>query len=512
MSRLHEFQGKALLRQFGIRTPVGGVAETPQAARALAADIGGPVVVKAQIWMTGRAGAGGIRFAAGPVEAERAATALLGTTIGHFTVEQLLVEERLHGELELFAAIVIDDRARAPVMIFSREGGSGIEEIAGARSGAVARQVIDIRSGFDPRQAHDLVGRTGLRGELAIELSALLPRMYQLARHYDARAVEINPLMVTVDGELVAADCRLTIDDYAVYRHPKLAIEVAREFDHPATPLEKVAWAVERKDYRGTFYFVELRRQPPAGGRVLGFHGSGGGGSMLSMDALLDRDLNFANFADTSGNPPASKVYRAARIILGQRGIAGYFASGSGVASQEQFHSARGLAKAFLEAPLTVPAVIRLGGNGEEYALEILRQTREHLQVPLEGYAKDDTVEFCAERMRDLIESFEPPSGPVRKRETGVASKPYRFETVSGGTVTLDHAACLECRSKICIDTCAPQILELEDEVPVLKIGLEEARRGGCTECLACDVSCYLEGNGGGLVSLPIEGLEVAAS
>ena len=361
MSRLHEFQGKALLRQFGIRTPVGGVAATPAAARAVAADIGRSVVVKAQIWMTGRAEVGGVRFAADPAEAEAAAAAILGTTSGHFTVEQVLVEERLDIERELFAAIIVDDRARAPVMILGRHGGTGIEE--SARADAVSKQPIDVRSGLSDREAADLVDRAGLRGELAAQLAGLLPQMVEAAFGLDASALEINPLVLTSSGELVAADCRVTIDDNAVYRHPELGIEVAREFDHPATNLEKIAWGIEERDYRGTFYFVELPRTPLPTGHLLGFHGTGGGGSMLGMDALLKRGLTVANVTDTSGNPPASKVYRAARIILSQPGIEGYFMSGSGVASQEQFHSARGLAKAFLEEPLSVPAVIRLGAT-----------------------------------------------------------------------------------------------------------------------------------------------------
>ena len=508
MSRLHEYRGKALLRRCGIRVPDGGVADTPQAARALAADLDGPAVVKAQVWITGRAAIGGIRFAADPDEVERAAAALLGSAVGRFTVEQVLVEERLAIERELFAAVTIDDRARAPSIIFGRSGGSGIEEIVGTDATGIVRRAIDVRHGLDERQALELVRRAGERGDLAAALAELLPRLYRAARSYDASTLELNPLVVTAAGDLVAADCRFTIDDNAVYRHPDLGIEVAREFDHPATPLERIAWDVERDDYRGTFYFVQLAPEPAGAGALVGFHGAGGGGSMLSMDALLAQGLRLANFVDTSGNPPASKVYRAARIILAQPGIRGYFASGSGVASQEQFHSARGLAKAFLEAPLAVPAVLRLGGNGEEVALEILRQVGEQLQPPIEGYGKDDPVESCAERMGQLIDGYEPPAEPPPRRQVPQAAQPYRFETVTGGTVTFDHAACLSCSSKICIESCAPQILVLDQEVPVLDIAFDEAKRGGCTECLACDVMCYLQGNRGGYVSLPIAGLE----
>jgi len=144
--------------------------------------------------------------------------------------------------------------------------------------------------------------------------------------------------------------------------------------DRPQTELERIAYAVEEGDYRGTFYFIQMVEDFAKGEGVVGFHGAGGGGSMMSMDAVINEGFRIANFVDTSGNPPASKVYRAARIILSQGPIDGYFGSGSGVASQEQFHSARGLVKAFLEEPLMAPTVIRLGGNAEDKAVEILEE------------------------------------------------------------------------------------------------------------------------------------------
>ena len=228
---------------------------------------------------------------------------------------------------------------------------------------------------------------------------------------------------------------------------------------------------------------------------------------MMSMDALLHRGYKLANFVDTSGNPPASKVYRAAKIILAQGEIDGYFASGSGVASQEQFHSARGLVKAFMETPLTVPAVIRLGGNAEERAIAILDRAQPEIPAPVEGYGKDDTPEFCVQRLNELISSHPPPKEKLQGYSYPDPIEPYSFETVTGGKVILDHAACRECESKICIETCVPSILELEGQVPVLKISEQEAKKGACTECLACQVECFFEGNRGGQVILPIKGL-----
>jgi len=507
MARLHEHQGKALLREHRIPVPRGGVATTPEEAARIAEEIGGEVMVKAQAWITGRAEVGGIKRAATPEEAAAAARAMLGMKVKGFTVERVLVEERLDIAREFYAGVIVDDRAQAPLVLFASVGGTGIEEIAAQHPDKVAQRHVDIETGLLDFQARNLVRQAGIHGRLQRDLGGLLARLYEVARTYEARAAEINPLVLTTDGKLYAADCRLTIDDYAVFRHPELGIEIAREFDRPPTELEKIAWRVEENDYRGTFYFIQLAQGFHKGEGYIGFHGAGGGGSMMSMDAILSKGYKLANFVDTSGNPPASKVYRAARIILSQPGIDGYFGSGSGVASQEQFHSARGLVKAFLEEHIDIPVVIRLGGNGEDKAVEILERLNGRVPAPVEGYKKDDSAWFCAERLDALIREGRlldvPPPPPRPKPE-----KPYSFGTVTGGTVIFDHAICARCQSKICVQECVPGILKLEDGLPVLNITPEEAKKGRCVECLACEVECFFRGAGGGYVELPIPGLE----
>jgi len=319
------------------------------------------------------------------------------------------------------------------------------------------------------------------------------------------------------DGSLVAADCRITVDDYGVFRHKDLGIEIAREYDRPPTALEKIAYDVEANDYRGTFYFIQMAEGFHKGEGYIGFHGAGGGGSMMSMDAVLNQGYKLATFVDTSGNPPASKVYRAARIVLASGPVDGYFGSGSGVASQEQFHSARGFVKAFLEEQIEVPVVIRLGGNSEDKAVEILEWLDGWVPAPVEGYKKDDSPDFCADRLHTLIQEgkrVEPKHRPEPERAGEPRLYPqelaslYRFETVTGGTVTFDHSVCATCETKVCIQECARQILSSNDEgLPVLNITREEAKRGRCIECLACEVDCFFQGAGGGKIELPIPGL-----
>src|SRR5437870_5784544 len=160
-----------------------------------------------------------------------------------------------------------------------------------------------------------------------------------------------------------------------------------------------------------------MATEPAPGSKgLIGFHGAGGGGSMMAMDAVLNERFTIANFTDTSGNPSAAKVYRAARIILQQPGLVGYFGSGSGVASQEQFWSAYGLAKAFWEMNLDIPAIIRLGGNSEDRAVEILQSSCRNLPGRVEGYKKNDPPAKIAARFAELVEASDKRVWQPRKK------------------------------------------------------------------------------------------------
>jgi succinyl-CoA synthetase beta subunit len=162
-----------------------------------------------------------------------------------------------------------------------------------------------------------------------------------------------------------------------------------------------------------------------------------------------------------------------------------------------------------MEEPLTVPAVIRLGGNAEERAIAILERAQPEIPAPLEAYGKDDTPDFCAERLQALVQDYTVPDPlPAPKLTQPMPEKPYSFQTVTNGTITFDHALCADCESKVCIESCVPQILSLEDGLPVLNIDPEEAQKGRCIECLACEIECSFEGNKGGYIHLPIKGLD----
>jgi len=508
VARLYEFQSKKLLKEGGIRIPEGDVASSPAEVRKIAQRIGKPVVLKIQVWLTGRAGLGGIQFAETAEEAEDAARKMFGMKAKNFVVDKILVEEKLKIKSEYFAGLVIDDSKKSPLLIFSSVGGKGIEEIARSHPENVSQISIDVLTGMRDHEARNLIRKTGISGKLLLQLSDVLTKFYKVARHYDARSAEMNPLVLTEDNLVYAADCHLTVDDYAAFRHPELGIEVAREFDRPPTWLEKIAYQVEEKDYRGTFYFFQMAEEVSKEEKFIGFHGAGGGGSMMSMDAVLNRGFKLANYCDTSGNPSASKVYRASKIILSQPDIRGYFASGSGVASQEQYHSARGMVKAFHEEKLSIPGVIRLGGNFEEKAIEILGTYLKDIPAKVEGYGRDDSPEFCAQRLEELIKENQSAYHEVKPVVDPVLPKNcYFFETLTG-KLSIDHHRCPDCRTKGCIEACKAEILKLDDGKPVLSVSQEEAKKGKCTECLACEIFCTFHEQDAIFIHLPIPGLK----
>src|SRR5216117_2866951 len=503
MARLHEYQGKAILAANGFKIPRGRSARTAGEAMAAAAEVGGEVVIKIQAWMTGRAGIGGVAFAKKPDDVRAHAARMLAMKVGQFPVETVLVEEKIDIDREFFLSFAIDDAARAPVIIFAAGGGTGIEE----RAASTRRIACDVNRGPLDSAVSEAVASCGLSPAHAAQLVESIRKLFAAARSVEARSLEINPLALTKDGKFVAADCRITIDDYAVARHPELGIEIAREFDHPPTALERVAYAVEQSDHRGTFYFAQLAAGAARDSKgLVGFHGAGGGGSMMSMDAIVNAGFTIANFTDTSGNPSASKVYRASRIILAQPDLVGYFGSGSGVASQEQYWSAYGLAKAFWELDLDIPAVIRLGGNTEDRAVDILRRMSKLLCAQVEGYRKTDTPAMIAARFAELVGNaggtkWKPRAPRVLKFVKGSSAT---MLTVKNGRVWIDSARWSQIQSAV--ETHSGGLIVDRKSAPARSLSEEEFATKD-SELLACDVECRLAGIEGFYLELDIPGL-----
>ncbi len=412
MVRLYEYKGKELLKTVKIPVPEGYAASTPEAVRTAAEKIGKPVVIKAQIFATGRFKAGGIKFAETPEEAETVARALLGSEVKGMPVEEVLVEERLDIEQEFYAGVIVDTsrEVSGPVLIFSTAGGVGIEEAAREFPEKVARMNVDYLRGVRAYDAYNLALKTGAPRHLLSPLSVAICGIYEAFTKYEARSAEINPLVLTKGGQVVAADCRITVDDSAIFRHPELGIRVAREFQRDPTPLELVAWTIEEGDYRGNAYFSQMTTQIEGPGYV-GYHGIGGGGAILGVDALNRQGLKIANYSDSSGDPTASKVYRLAKTILAQPGIEGFLLGGFIVANQEQWHHAHGLVKALREDLADkpgFPVVLLICGNREPESKVILDEGLKDLPIRYEIYGSEYVFnpDFIAERMRALIDAY----------------------------------------------------------------------------------------------------------
>jgi succinyl-CoA synthetase beta subunit len=409
MARLFEYQGKELLKKAKVPIPPGEVATTPQGARKIAEKIGKPVAIKSQIWAGGRGKAGGIQFAQTPDEAEKVAGKLLGSEIKNLTVEKVLVEERLDIDKEFYAGVIIDAtrEVRAPVVMFTTEGGMDIEEVPSEK---IAQMNVDVLRGLQFYDALNLAVKLKVATQHLPSIAQAILGLYQTFKGYNCRTAEINPLVLTKDGKIYAADCRMAIDDSSVFRHPELGIDVAREASTPPTELDKIAWSIEEGDLRGTCYIAQMIPEIKELG-VVGYHGIGGGGAILGVDALNRAGLKIANYADTSGNPTAAKVYRAAKVILSQAGIEGYMLGGFIVANQEQWHHAHGIVKALREELMDkpgFPVVLLLCGNKEKESLEILREGTKDLPARVEIYGADKVyeTEFLAKRMKALIMEY----------------------------------------------------------------------------------------------------------
>jgi succinyl-CoA synthetase beta subunit len=406
MARLYEYQGKQLLKTAKVPIPQGEVVTTPLEARKVAEKIGKSVAIKAQIWAGGRGKAGGIKFANNPNEAETVAKDLLGSVIKNLKVEKVLVEEKLDIDKEYYAGIIIDAtrEVRAPVVMFSTEGGMDIESVP---SDKIAQMNVDVIRGFRLYDALNLSVQLKVPTKFLPSIAQAIMGLFQTFKGYNCRTAEINPLVVTKDGKLFAGDCRMAIDDSSVFRHPELGIDVAREAPTPPTDLDKIAWQIEEGDLRGTCYIAQMVPEIK-GLNYVGYHGIGGGGAILGVDALNRQGLKIANYADTSGNPTAAKVYRAAKVIINQPGIEGYMLGGFIVANQEQWHHAHGIVKALREElPKRpgFPCVILLCGNKEKESMEILKEGTKDLPGRIEIYGSDKVyqTEFLAKRMKALI-------------------------------------------------------------------------------------------------------------
>jgi succinyl-CoA synthetase beta subunit len=351
---LHEYQSKRVFARFGIPIPKGEVASTPTEAREIAGKLDGKVVVKSQVLVGGRGKAGGIKLAVDKDDAEEKAKVILGMDIKGLTVRKVLVDEAADIQDEIYLGLVIDRARRRVVMMGSSEGGVDIEEVAATMPDKIIKVAIDPCIGFRPYQAMDLATALGIPKELTRSFAQIAAGLYNAFVDSDASLAEINPLVVTGDGKLLAVDGKMSIDDNALYRQKALA-----ELRDPA---EEDPYEVEAR--RFDLSYVKLDGD-------IGCMVNGAGLSMATMDMIKLYGGAPANFLDIGGGATAERVAAALRIILSDQNVKTVLINiFGGITRCDEV--ARGIVAALGEVGVTCPMVVRLVGTNEAEGRAIL--------------------------------------------------------------------------------------------------------------------------------------------
>ena len=361
--KIHEFQAKELLRRHGVPVPAGGVAHSLEEAESVARELGGPVVVKAQIHAGGRGKGGGIALAESAADARKAAGQILGMQlVTHQTgpegrkVKQVLVERASTIDQELYLGITLDRAQGRDVVMASQEGGVEIEEVAAANPGAILREAVHPGLGLLPFQANRLAFGLGFEGALARSVAGLLIKLYEAYRSASCSIVEINPLVVT-DGRVLALDAKINFDDNAVlWRKDHAELRDLDEED----PLE-----VEASKH-GLSY---IRLDGDIGCMV-----NGAGLAMATMDIIKLAGGEPANFLDIGGGASAETVENGFRILLADAKVKAILINiFGGIVRCDRV--AQGVIQAQENVAVQVPVVVRLAGTNAEVAAEMLNDS-----------------------------------------------------------------------------------------------------------------------------------------
>jgi succinyl-CoA synthetase beta subunit len=354
---LYEYQGKELFRRFGIPVSEGRLASTPEEARTAAQELGGQVVVKAQVLTGGRGKAGGIKLADGPDEAEQHARAILGMDINGHVVRKLWIESASDIAREHYLSLTFDRGEKKALFMFTKEGGVDIEEVAAERPEALARLHVDPLEGFQPYQARRLIYGAGIEdADEQKQIAKIAEQLYAAFVGTDAMLTEINPLIVTPDGQVKALDSKFTVDDNALYKHP----DIAEMRDLDAYPPEERA--ARDKDVT----YVKLDGE-------VGVLGNGAGLVMSTLDVVALAGGRPANFCDLGGGGDAEGVVDALEIISADPQVKSIlFNIFGGITRCDEV--ARGILQALDRMAIEDPIVVRLDGTNAEEGRELLRE------------------------------------------------------------------------------------------------------------------------------------------
>jgi succinyl-CoA synthetase beta subunit len=354
---LYEYQGKQLFARFGIPVSDGRLATTPEEARAAAEEIGGPVVVKAQVLTGGRGKAGGVKLAKDPAEAEARAGDILGLDINGHVVRKIWIEQASDIAKEYYLSITFDRGTKQPLFMLTTEGGVEIEQVADENPDALSRLHVDPLEGFQPYQARRLIYGAGIDdpGEQK-QLLGIIENLYECFVGSDAMLTEINPLIVTPDGEVRALDSKFTVDDSALFRHPDIA--EMRDVE-AADPHERLARE------KGVTY-VKLDGS-------VGILGNGAGLSMSTVDVVVVAGGRPANFCDLGGGGDAQGVVDALEVITSDDQVRSiFFNIFGGITRCDEV--ARGILAALDQMKIELPIVVRLDGTNAEEGRRLLAE------------------------------------------------------------------------------------------------------------------------------------------
>ena len=362
--KVHEYQAKEIIRRYGVPTPRGVVVDTPDEARQAAKELGGRVVVKAQIHAGGRGKGGGVKLAKTPDEAAELTKNMLGMTlVTHQTgpegrvVRKVLIEEALNIDKELYLGITLDRRLGMNVIMASAQGGMDIEEVAARDPNAILREPVDSVLGVQPFQARRVAYALGLTGDAFKKAVDFVQKLMRAYIETDASLAEINPLLVTKEGDVLALDAKMNFDDNAMFRHKDI---VEMRDLHEEDPLE-----VEASKFGLNYIKLD--------GNV-GCMVNGAGLAMATMDIIKLAGSEPANFLDVGGGASAEQVKNAFRIILSDKNVKAILINiFGGIMRGDRI--AEGVVSASREVGLPVPVVVRLEGTNVELGKEILAKS-----------------------------------------------------------------------------------------------------------------------------------------
>jgi len=371
--KLYEYEAKKIFRDIGIPTPLGEVVTSvEEAKRAYVRLAQRSVVVKAQVLVGGRGKAGGIKFASSVEEVESATKTLLGSEIKGERVGAVLIEPKLDISRELYLGVTWNRSERSPVVIASSEGGVNIEEVAKTKPDAIKRMHVDPEIGFKPFMGRLLASSIGLTGRVLQSFADISSKMYSLFDGFDAELVESNPLALTSQGEIVAADARLNIVDDALFRH--------KEFSNNSDERLAEYSALERKARQLGVQYVELDGS-------IGIIGNGAGLTMATLDLIKYYGGEPANFLDAGGGSSEEEFMQALSILNENPKVRLVFVNIlAGITRCDDV--ARAIVKARSSLGISKPFVIRLAGTNEEEGRRILAESGINVYSDMDEAAK----------------------------------------------------------------------------------------------------------------------------